>query len=147
MADDLLALEALLIDRIRTLLPTMQHVMGAKDLGGVKEETVPAPAILIVFQGARIEDTAESAVSIRQTWALYVVAAGVKDLRGGSDKRQTAGPIIQALIAGLHYWMPGQGYAPLRLEAIHAPYYTESGKGFFPIVFTTSIAVIGVDSF
>jgi len=135
-AADFLALEPLLVARLRAALPASVAVLTAADLGAVAEGTQPTPAVHVLYRGyapARAGETAAMWEALDQYWLTVVAVRNASSVVTGDAARADAGPLMAAVIAALGGYVPDlYGFKSLRLaEAPEAGY--RAGFGYFPL--------------
>lgn len=133
--DNFLALEPLIVARLKSVLPADVHVLSAADLAGVAESAQPTPAVHVLYRGYRVRDADVPAfASIEQTWLTVIAARNLTDLASGSDARQAAGPLAADVIDALyqHRFSELSGARPLRItQAPEAGY--RAGYFYLPL--------------
>jgi len=101
--DNFLALEPLIVARLKSALPADVHVLSAADLAGIAESAQPTPAVHVLYRGYRVRDADVPAfAAIEQTWLTVIAARNLTDLASGSDARQAAGPLAADVIDALY---------------------------------------------
>ncbi|MCK9988677.1 MAG: hypothetical protein AzoDbin1_05149 [Azoarcus sp.] len=133
---DFLALEPLLVARLRAALPPEVSVLTATDLATVAEGTQPVPAVHVLYRGyvpARPGEAAATWESLDQYWLTVVAVSNASNVIAGDAARAAAGPLMGAVIAALGGYVPDlPGFKSLRLtDAPEAGY--RSGFGYFPL--------------
>lgn len=141
-----LALEPLIIDRLKTEVPTLRAVLSADALADLAEGVQTTPAAYVLYDGddvpsadgKRAGDGARQLVSQR-----WLVVLAVRNARGGSDAREDAGPLLTQILAALAGYHPqpappSQVYRPLKRAQAPRPGY-HAGYGYFPLLFTTEV--------
>jgi len=141
-----LALEPLLIDRLKSAVPEFRAVPGMADLAAMQESGQPTPAAHVIYQGDTLPSGNNagqgSAQMVAQTWMVVVAVRTARDTRGGSDAREEAGPLITGVIRALSGWMPGPGFIPMRRVNAPKPGFN-AGFGYFPLAFETRFVTNG----
>lgn len=119
-ADNFLALEPELVERLRTRLAGLTppvHVLTAADLDGVTEEKQLVPAVHVVYQAYRVAESRDDGLAARvdQTWLAVVTTRNARGLKSGAAARSEAGPLARKVAAALMGWRPPSASKPLRL--------------------------------
>ncbi|MDP2783300.1 MAG: hypothetical protein Q8O38_01710 [Sulfurimicrobium sp.] len=142
-----LALEPLLIERLKSAVPEFRDVIGMADLAAMQESSQVTPAAHVIYQG----DTLPSGNSagqgstqmVVQTWWVVVAVRSARDTRGGSGAREEAGTLLGGVIQALSGWNPGNGFQPLQRVNTIKPGFN-AGFGYFPLAFETRFVTNGV---
>lgn len=128
-----LAMEQILIDRLRAVLPAQVHVLSAADLATVTESAQLTPAVHVLYRGYRRgKPTPSMWVEISQQWMTVVAVRNVRDVATGSAARLEAGPLITQVIAALDRYQPGGECQSLHLDDAPSAGY-RAGYGYFPL--------------
>ncbi len=133
--DNFLALEGLIVARLKSALPSTVRVLSAADMAGITESSQPTPAVHVLYRGYRVRDSEVLAfASIEQTWLTVIAVRNVTDLTSGTDARQSAGPLAADVIDALYQYRFGElsGARPLRItQAPEAGY--RAGYFYLPL--------------
>jgi len=131
---DFMALEPLILDRLRATLPAYVHVLGARDLAGLTEGTQPTPAVHVLYRTYRpVRAAAAMWEELDQYWLTVLAVRNVGTLQTGEAMRAEVGPLMGAVIGALGAWVPDlPGYKSLHLEAAPEAGY-RTGFAYFPI--------------
>ncbi len=137
-----LAMEALLIERLKTEVPDFLAVLGMADLASMQEAGQPAPAAHVIYQGDSIPGGDSRAGNgaaqvVAQTWLVVVAVRNVRDTKGGAAAREDAGPLISKTLAALSGWA-APGFRPLRRVNAPRPGFN-AGYGYFPLAFEAKL--------
>lgn len=134
-----LAVEPLLIARLRAVLPQEVYVLAAADLAQVAAGHQPTPAVHVLYGGYRVADSRTGAMAvIEQRWITVVVARNLRDIEGGHDARQDAGPLAAQVMDALYRHRLRDesgapiGTSPLRLDEAPAPGF-DDGHFYLPL--------------
>ena len=100
-ANNWLALEphllALIGHAVQGMSPAV-HVLSSADLADVKESAQKTPAVHLIYGGYRITDDLGTAWSLAHIWYAVVVVRNVATQRSGQAARQSAGPLVAAVV-------------------------------------------------
>lgn len=136
---DYLALEPLLVERIRTEVDGLRVVRGVADLASVSARQQETPAAYVIYLGDLVGEAAGNGAAqpVDQIWAVvptvyYADAAG-----SGEGARRIAGPLIGRTITALSGWRPRLDMKPLRRVQSNTPAEYEDSYGYFPLLFST----------
>jgi len=131
---DFLALEPLLVARLREALPAPVHVLAARDLAGLTEGTQPTPAVHVLYRSYRPgRATAAMWEELEQYWLTVIAVRNASTLGTAEALRADAGPLMGAVIAALGAWVPAlPGCKSLHLDAAPEAGF-RAGFGYFPI--------------
>ena len=77
------------------------HVLSSADLADVKESAQKTPAVHLIYGGYRITDDLGTAWSLAHIWYAVVVVRNVATQRSGQAARQSAGPLVAAVVGAL----------------------------------------------
>lgn len=148
-ADDYLALESLIVDRLmkETTMPD-RHVLTAPDIEQVEEEQQTTPAYHVIYAGDRAPSAGGTAAASRaqvveQLWLVVVAVRNVRDVRRGKAARELAGPWVTELINALQGWQPGQDYNELRRDLSAPPAAYQKGFFYVPTLWASTFATVG----
>ncbi len=129
-----MAIEQLIVDRLKAALGDSVHVLTAANLAGVAEESQPTPAVHVVYQGMAI--SGNPLVKIEERWATVIVIRNVARIKSGQSTRQEAGPMMDAVYAALRRFRPAPGYSPMMPMTPSMSGYS-AGYGYFPLLWGT----------
>lgn len=138
--ENYLALEPLLIDRLKAEVPDFRAVLGMADLAAIMESSQPTPAAHVVYRGDSPvpgnNSAGHGAVQlVAQNWWVVVAARNVRDTLGGADARADAGVLITKTLRALCGWQPSADFRPLiRRFNTTAPGFN-AGFAYFPLAF------------
>lgn len=137
LATDYLALEPLLIERLRAQT-SLRHVLPAPDLAAVEEAEQFTPAVHVLWWGERVPQGRDARVGIEQivghTWLAVVAVRNAKDMRTGAGVRGEAGGLLAEVNAALQGWRPGPGWDALAKVSAPRPLY-RGAFAYFPLAF------------
>jgi hypothetical protein len=145
---DYLALEDLLVARVKAEMPELKAVLTAVDLAGVQAQRQLEPAAHVIYlgdevgQGASAQGGSGLAQVTSQQWMVVLVIKFAGTVTSGKGNRAKAGPLIAKLLKALCGWQP---VAPLTaLKRINAPKVGyDNGYAYYPFAFKTSHVLIG----
>lgn len=144
--DNHLALEALLIDHLKSAVPEFRDVLGMADLASMQESSQVTPAAHVIYQGDTLPSGNSagqgSAQMVVQTWLVVVAVRSARDTRGGSGAREEAGSLITRVIQSLAGWPPGAGFLPMQRVNTIKPGFN-AGFAYFPLAFETRFVTQG----
>ncbi len=144
---DYLAAEGLIVGRLEASLGAqVRAVFSAADLAGVAEQAQITPAVHVVYDGDRLGDEAgrHRAQQVYQRWLVIVAVRNAKGQATGKGARESAGPIISAVLAALQGWQPSPDHQPLRRIDAPRPVFSPGGFAYFPLAFETRIDTEGL---
>lgn len=144
MLDDFLALEDLIITRIRTGMPELVACGSYLTLTTLQHALLHFPSAWVGYGGYQIEGSplANGAVQqIRQIWNVTLVVRSAADPGDGSEIRNSAGPLLAKILQLLMGWKPHDKVRSLELVPAPDPDYGD-GVGMFHLSFATSISLI-----
>lgn len=129
-----MALEPLLVDRLRQALPDSVHVLATRELADLVEGTQPTPAVHVLYRGYRpVREKTAGYEEIELIWWTVVAVRNAATVTTGESARIEAGPIMGAVVRTLGPWVPElPGYGSLCLDAAPLSGY-RAGFGYFPI--------------
>lgn len=139
---DYLALEPLLVARLRAEVSGVKTVQGVADLASLSSKQQVTPAIYVVYLGDIVGTTAGNAQPCDQIWAVVPTVYYADASNTGEGARRTAGPLITRTLAALSNWRPRQDMKPLRRVQSNAPAEYDDGYGYFPLLFTSGFVFI-----
>lgn len=141
--EDFLALEALILERLRTLCPTARAVLPVEALADVEERSQVAPALHVVFGGFRVAsatDNGRSAVT-EQRWLVVAVSrCSAQRSAAPADSRARSGVLVREALAAMMGWRPAPGMRPLKLASPPNPIF-KNGMSYIPLAFTADVPV------
>jgi hypothetical protein len=124
----LLALEPLLLERLRTECPGV-HIGRVRDVTDLRRERIPTPALMVGYRAGRVAELSPSGLGalIEQRWLVVAVARNVADDSDAAAAEALA-PVVDAALGALMGWGPaGVLAAPLALSDLPAAGY---GSGY-----------------
>lgn len=129
----MLALEPVIVDRLRAVLAGAWTVMGLTSDKGSRDSF---PLASLSFTDGRVPDSKTGAVSVQPIWRLTLVH------RKNDQAATVVDAAFAAAIEALHNWTPGQvsgrRWERLALVQFGAPQYPEDGLVGVELLFTTS---------
>lgn len=130
MTGNFLMLEGELVARLKECLATQVppvHVLTSSELADVTNEKQLTPAVHVVYAGYDpLENRFDGkACRIKQTWMAVVVTRDTRNLSSGSEARQKAGVLCDAVLKALMGFKFGSASKPLFL--VNAPQAAYSG--------------------
>ena len=134
---DYLALEPLLIERIRAEVTGLKVVQGVADLASVAAKQQVTPAVYVVYLGDLIGQAAGNAQPVDQIWAVVPTVYYADPNSTGEGARRIAGPLIGRTIAALANWKPRLDMKPLRRLQSNTPAEYADNYGYFPLLFVS----------
>lgn len=141
-----LALEPALVARLTERLPATVRVLTAADLASVAEGSQPTPAVHVVLRGYTVAESRPDGRAARLRIPLLMVVAvrNAQAVRTGSGARESADPIIDAVMGALMGFKPSMVSAPLALTDAPTGGFS-AGFSYTPISFSTEMVVQGGD--
>lgn len=136
--DNFLALEPLIIARLREQLEPTVYVMSAADLDAIVESTQPAPAVHVLYLSGRPTESQDGFVTFEQTWLTVIVVRNLTDTTTGEAARQDAGPLAMQVIDALHRRKLVPARPLLPAKAPNAGF--SAGHFYLPLAWTASIS-------
>lgn len=150
---DYLAAGPLIQARIRDLVRDIQRVDELADLldqlnadSGLHNLTSGRmPAVFVGYDGDLPGDVAGDGAGHvrRQSWLVVLAVANARRQDAGTGVLRSAGPLLTRLIRALSGYAP-EGFLPLIPQPAPKPGYRD-GVGFFPLMFSTAVAIEGMD--
>lgn len=142
--DNLLGLEPILIERLRTQLADIiarANILSATDLAGVTQQTQLSPAVHVIYNGHRVTEARSDGKTahLTQTWLVIVAARNMRDLKTGDAARVDAGLIANRVLHAL-MGFKADLYLPLRLVDGPGAGY-EAGWQYLPLAFSTQFVL------
>lgn len=137
--DNLLALEALIVNKLKQDLNGFNQISGMPDLETIKSNVLQfTPACWISWDGDKVESTSAGGMDskINQRWLVFIVVRNVSELIKGAASRNEAGLLMMQVYRALQGWQP-QGYTELVRATAPAPVYS-AGLLIAPLAFETT---------
>ena len=131
MSAALLALEPLIVARLKEKLPADIQVLTAPDLAGPEGKGRHVPAVYVVYGGYRVPSDQQSFTTIVESWLTWCAVRNVHQIRQGADARSLASEMQDGVRLALSRWRPA-GYKPLSLASAPRPYWA-AGTAYFPL--------------
>lgn len=142
MAEHLLALEALIIERLSAALAGHQGgagipVLSHGALPEVGSGAQRAPVVVVLYAGAEVLEARPDgrAVRLAQEWVVLLVT---RELGEDPEGASAAGPLADTVLQALMGWQPSGTAKALRLSALPAPEYA-NGNQWFPLSFSVEL--------
>ena len=148
--DNFLQLESVLIDRLKTVLEPLTPrvaVYSAADISGFKESSLPAPSVSLTYQGYRIDDSPRRdglAVTVQQTWMVWVHVRNVATMQSGEKARNQAGEIASHVLKAMMGFKPDEVNKPIVLTNSMPAQYS-GGMLYLPLAFATETVINNKD--
>lgn len=148
VAENWLALEPLLVARLKAEVPELRAVYLAADIAALDVQQDPrdaaTPAAHVMYLGDQVgAGSAASAGSgeVQMVDQVWCVALVVRNARGAEAVRADMGPLLSRVIKSLAGWAPDlPGMRPLkRSSARTAPRFDGKGKAIFPLFFSARV--------
>lgn len=137
--DNFLALEPLIIARLREVLPAHVYVLSAAELANVAESTQPTPAVHVLYTGARPTEAEQPGfLTFEQTWLTVVAGRNVSDTTSGEAARADAGPLAMQVLGALHRHKFPNARPMTAAKAPSAGF--SAGHFYLPLAWTASIS-------
>lgn len=142
------SLESLLIDRIKSKVPSARQVLSLSEYAEIKDgKPKQLPAVIVLLSGYRVADQRADAVKIEQVWTAVAVAKAVRQTAGKArEAREDVGAIVDELISGLLGWKPSNDYSALLLDRSGFAPDVDAGTIYIPVGFSTALVLKGEDS-
>lgn len=141
-----LALEALLIARLKSAVPDFRDVLGMADLAAMQESSQTAPAAHVIYQGDSIPSGSSAgqgtAQVVVQSWLVVVAVRNARDTRGGTDARAEAGVLLTDTIKALSGWQAAPEFRPMVRVNAPRPGFN-AGFAYFPLAFEARFVTKG----
>lgn len=134
---DYLALEPLLVERIRAEVSGLKIVQGVADLASVSVKQQVTPAVYVIYLGDAVGQAAGIAQPVDQIWAVVPTVYYADANNTGEGARRVAGPLIGRCLAALTNWKPRLDMKPLKRVQSNTPAEYEDNYGYFPLLFTS----------
>lgn len=145
MAPDLLALESVLLERLRVALAGQTppvHVLSQDDVEGAAQEKQLVPAVHVIYSHYKVLESRSDgrAARIEQTWLAVVATRNVLNLAAANAARRQAGLLGGLVLQALMGWRAPGTATPWRL--VDGP-GAAFGKGFgvLPLAFAAEMTV------
>lgn len=135
--DNHLALEPLLIARLKEQVTGFRDVLGMADLAAMQEASQITPAAHVIYQGDTFpakDGGGKHSTLVEQTWLVVVAVRNVRDTIGGAAARVEAGELITQTLKALSNWRPEPELRPLVLVNPPKPGFN-AGFAYFPLAF------------
>lgn len=148
-AEDYLALEALIVDRLNSATAmTERRILTAPDVEAVEEAKQTTPAYHVIYAGDRAPAGRSTAADSRaqlveQLWLVVVAVKNVRETRRGKAARGLAGPWVTEAITALQGWQPGGEYWPLQRDLSAPPAAYQAGFFYVPTLWACVFASVG----
>lgn len=135
-----LAIEPLLVERLKSGLDPEVYVASVEDVVSLEESALADLNVLLLYGGERLGSSAGSgSAGIEyQRWIVAVAVRLAVQSDGGAARRAEAGPILSTVRRLLSGWEPGPDFGEFTKIAPPAPYYSPS-FGYFPVSYETLI--------
>jgi len=141
--EDFLALETLIIARLKALCPAARAVLSVDDLADVAERSQTAPALHVVYGGFRVNsatDNGRSAVTEQRWLVIAVTRCSAQRDAAPAEARARSGVLAREALAALMGWRPAPGMRPLTLSTPPNPIFS-NGMAYIPLAFTALVPV------
>lgn len=141
--EDFLALEPLIIERLKASCPTARAVLSADDLADVTERSQTAPALHVVYGGYRVvQTTGEGCTALtEQRWVVVVVSrCSTQRDSSPAEARARAGALVGEAFSALMGWRPAPDVQVLVPVTPPAPMF-RNGMVYLPLAFTAQVTV------
>lgn len=139
MIADYLGAEPALLARV-SAIPGIHSVLSAADLSDLAETAQRTPAVHVLYMGDEVNEGRLAQV-VKQRWMIVLAVRHARD-KSGSHARETAGPLLSALLDSLQGWRPTEWHeAMVRINAPE-PAYTP-GYAYFPLQFEALMTTKG----
>lgn len=113
------------------------HVLTAAELSAIKEESQPAPAVHVIWNGFRVlEARADGAVArLDHTWLIVSAVKNVRTLKTNQAARYEAGELAARAGAALMGYRPPNVAGPMRLAPAPGAGHSAAGFMYLPLAF------------
>lgn len=141
--EDFLALEPLILERLKALCPAARAVLSVDDLADVAERSQTAPALHVVYGGFRVNsatDNGRSAVTEQRWLVVAVTRCSAQRSAAPAEARARSGELAREALAALMGWRPVPGMRPLALATPPNPIF-RNGMSYIPLAFTALVPV------
>lgn len=129
----MLALESVIVARLRVVLPDGWTVMGFTSDKGKREGSLLAS---VLFVAGNVPDSKAGAANVQPAWRVTLVT------RRGDDASTAIDEAFGLSVEALHNWTPGtvsgRTWARMSLVQVAPPQYPEDGLVGIELTFTTS---------
>lgn len=139
---DYLAAERGIVTQLQAALDARVRVLTTADLAGVTEAKQFTPAVHVIYAGDSVP-TGDGArgntgrpQKITQRWQAVVAVRNTAQPRSGAGARDSAGPLLSAVITALAGHVPAAGAGALHRANAVGPAYTP-GFAYYPTEWTT----------
>ena len=126
-----------IVERLKSIMPANVHVLTAKELAAVKEDTQPVPAVHVIYNGFRVlESRGDARVAhLDHEWLVVAAVRNVSGLKDGANARQEAGLLAGQAGAAVMGYRPPNVAGPLRLAPSPGIAPSPSGYLYLPLAF------------
>lgn len=124
-----------LTEKLAALSPAPKIYEG-RDMEDVKRWSQGDLSVFVAYNGITETSALSQAphvATIGQDWYIWTVARSARSHRDGSGERETADPVMTAILKALTGWSPVAGVR-LELKPNPGPAYGD-GFGWFPLVY------------
>jgi hypothetical protein len=137
-----MAIEPLIIERLRVAVPELRAVYTAREADAVLTRREVSPAAHVIYGGFQIAEVMHAGLAARlnQVWLIVITATSAKGGSTGAGPREIAGPLMIAVMQALLGWKPGTGFGRLLLTGSPQARHLE-GFSYFPLTFTSQVIV------
>ncbi|MEO5332149.1 MAG: hypothetical protein H7839_09010 [Magnetococcus sp. YQC-5] len=142
--NDLFAAEALIVNRIQTLVPELRKVVAVMDLDGVTSQGQITPAAYVIYGGDEPVpgiDQECGDLMLEQHWLAVLAMKMTRE----ESARMEAGKILITMDAALRGWQPDENHASPLIRVRSPPPLFEDGFGYFALRYSTHIFLSGVN--
>lgn len=131
---DFLALEPLLVARLREQMPAHVHVLARRELSEIVEPSQPTPAVHVLYRGYRPSRARTGMYEeLDLLWLTVVSVLNATDVTAGAGARADAGALLGAVVQSLGPWVPPlAGYESMALDDAPMAGY-RAGHAYFPL--------------
>jgi hypothetical protein len=125
--DNLLWLEALIVDRLTTQMPDVT-LSNAESLSAASQARLVSPGIVVLYSGSTLgaQNLYTRDVEMSQRWTLVGATREAAEIVPKTQARSVAGSLTARIINAFLGWRPPKTDAPFRLIALPAPVYAGS---------------------
>jgi hypothetical protein len=143
---DFMALEPLLVARLRAEVPDLKDVFTAREADAALSRRELSPVAHVVYGGFQIAEVLHGGLAARlaQTWLIVISATSAKGQRTGAGPREIAGPVMARVMEVLLGWKPSRDFGRLLLSASPQARHVD-GFSYFPMTFSAQVIVHGAD--
>lgn len=106
-------------------------------LASVAEEMQTVPAIYVVYDGYAVIDADAQRAVLAHRWLAVVAVGNATPGPEAAARNQEAGPMVAAVFAALHGFMPPGSSGAMVPATPPRPYYSEARFAYYPVAFTT----------